>query len=100
MSVKELHVVNFRNLASDKLSLHSDLNFLIGDNGSGKSSLLESLFYLGHGKSFRTNKVESLIQNEFDSFIIPRRIPFGLTFWPIPLQPLIFKLQLPLQVQF
>ena len=70
MSVKELHVVNFRNLASDKLSLHSDLNFLIGDNGSGKSSLLESLFYLGHGKSFRTNKVESLIQNEFDSFII------------------------------
>ena len=70
MSVKELQTVNFRNLVADKLTLHPDLNFLIGDNGSGKSSLLESLFYLGHGKSFRTNKVESLIQNDFDAFII------------------------------
>lgn len=70
MSVKELQTVNFRNLVSDKLFLHSDLNFLIGDNGSGKSSLLESLFYLGHGKSFRTTKIESLIQNGFDAFIV------------------------------
>lgn len=70
MSVKELHTINFRNLASNKLALHSDLNFLVGDNGSGKSSLLESLFYLGHGKSFRTSKVDSLIQIGFDDFII------------------------------
>ena len=70
MSVKELQTVNFRNLVSDKISLHSDLNFLIGDNGSGKSSILESLFYLGHGKSFRTTKVESLIQNGLDNFIV------------------------------
>jgi DNA replication and repair protein RecF len=70
MSVKELQTVNFRNLASEKLILHSDLNFLVGDNGSGKSSVLESLFYLGHGKSFRTTKLDSLIQNGFDDFII------------------------------
>ncbi|MEW6989581.1 DNA replication/repair protein RecF [Colwelliaceae bacterium 6441] len=70
MSVSELYTENFRNLASAKVFLHSDLNFIVGDNGSGKSSLLESIFYLGHGKSFRTSKVESLIKHNSNVFVI------------------------------
>lgn len=70
MSVTELFTANFRNLESSKIALHNDLNFIIGDNGSGKSSLLESLFYLGHGKSFRTSNIESLINTQFSDFII------------------------------
>ncbi|MCO4799922.1 MAG: DNA replication/repair protein RecF [Colwelliaceae bacterium] len=70
MSVVELQTVNFRNLDNSKTLLHPELNFLIGDNGSGKSSILESLFYLAHGKSFRTSKSDSLIKNSFDDFII------------------------------
>ena len=70
MSVKQFSTFNFRNLKHEKIELHSDLNFIIGDNGSGKSSILEALFYLGHGKSFRTNKNESLIANGFDLFAI------------------------------
>jgi len=70
MSVEQFSTVNFRNLKQSKISFHSDLNFIIGDNGSGKSSILEALFYLGHGKSFRTNKNESLISNGHDEFAI------------------------------
>ncbi|WP_206485922.1 DNA replication/repair protein RecF [Thalassotalea sp. G2M2-11] len=70
MSVKELQAFNFRNLDSSKILLHEKLNFFIGDNGSGKSSLLESLFYLGHGKSFRSANVNSLINVANDSFVI------------------------------
>lgn len=70
MSVKELQTINFRNLASSKILLHSDLNFLLGNNGSGKSSFIESLFFLGHGKSFRTTNVNSLIKSGFNDFII------------------------------
>lgn len=70
MSVEQFSTFNFRNLKQDKIHLHNDLNFIIGDNGSGKSSILEALFYLGHGKSFRTNKSESLISNGRDQFSI------------------------------
>ena len=80
MSVCELQTANFRNLHSDKVFLHSDLNFLVGDNGSGKSSVLESLFYLGHGKSFRTTNIESLIQANFDSFIVSAKTESNLQF--------------------
>lgn len=70
MSVHELHAYNFRNLTADKVVFHEKLNFVLGDNGSGKSSLLESLFYLGHGKSFRSTNVNSLINVNSDHFIV------------------------------
>ncbi|MDP7593528.1 MAG: DNA replication/repair protein RecF [Litorilituus sp.] len=61
MAVARLITQNFRNLQGNTIDFNSKLNFFIGDNGSGKSSLLEALFFLGHGKSFRTTKVESLV---------------------------------------
>ncbi|GLX78499.1 DNA replication and repair protein RecF [Thalassotalea insulae] len=70
MSVKELQAFNFRNLSTAKVNFHSKLNFFIGGNGSGKSSLLESLFYLGHGKSFRSTNVNSLINTSSDNFVV------------------------------
>lgn len=70
MSLAEIYLTNFRNLKATKLELHSDLNFIVGDNGSGKSSLLEALFFLGHGKSFRTNSSEHLINSNSDEFVI------------------------------
>jgi len=60
MSVAKLTTFNFRNLLSTTIDFHPKLNFFIGDNGSGKSSLLEAVFFIGHGKSFRTSKVEHL----------------------------------------
>ena len=70
MSVKDLTTFQFRNLVGSKTSFHPNLNFLVGDNGSGKSSFLESLFYLGHGKSFRTSTVGNLIVNGGDKFVV------------------------------
>lgn len=60
MSVVKLNVHNFRNLDNKAVVFHPEFNFFIGENGSGKSSLLEALFFLGHGKSFRTSKIDAL----------------------------------------
>ncbi len=70
MSVIKLTTQNFRNLSSLSINFHPNLNFIIGDNGSGKSSLLEALFYLGHGKSFRTSKVDSLACHDTQNFVV------------------------------
>lgn len=70
MAVNQLLVNNFRNLDNSHTDFHPDLNFIVGDNGSGKSSLLEALFFLAHGKSFRTNRSENLITANTNSFVI------------------------------
>ena len=70
MSIDKLTFSNFRNLENNTIALHADLNFFLGKNGSGKSSLLETLFYLGHGKSFRTAKFENLVRNGQSDFVV------------------------------
>jgi len=70
MSVARLTTYNFRNLSSTTIDLHPNLNFFVGNNGSGKSSLLEAIFFLGHGKSFRTSKVEHLASYDTDNFVV------------------------------
>jgi DNA replication and repair protein RecF len=73
MSVVKLVTNNFRNLNDATIDFHSQLNFFVGDNGSGKSSLLEALFFLGHGKSFRTSKLDALACHEKTNFVVSVR---------------------------
>lgn len=73
MSVVKLTAHNFRNLKSISLDFHPDLNFVIGDNGSGKSSLLEAVFYLGHGKSYRTSNLVNLVNFQESQFTVSIR---------------------------
>lgn len=70
MSVAKLFTQNFRNLDGAAINFHPQLNFFVGDNGSGKSSLLEALFFLGHGKSFRTTKTDALVCHEKTNFVV------------------------------
>jgi len=50
----KLRVFQFRNLADQELFLSPDTNLFVGPNGHGKTNLLESIYLLGFGKSFRT----------------------------------------------
>ncbi|MEI6893665.1 MAG: DNA replication/repair protein RecF [Colwellia sp.] len=70
MTVVKLTTHNFRNLSSTVITLHPTINFFVGDNGSGKSSLLEALFFIGHGKSFRTSRVEHLASYDTKYFVV------------------------------
>jgi len=70
MSVVKLVTNNFRNINNGTINFHSACNFFIGENGSGKSSLLEALFFIGHGKSFRTNKIDNLVVHDESNFAL------------------------------
>lgn len=58
MAISRLLVQNFRNIAQTDLEFESKFNFIVGNNGSGKTSLLEAVYYLAHGRSFKECGVE------------------------------------------
>lgn len=66
--LKSITLSGFRNLNPITLELSPHINLFFGDNGSGKTSFLESLYYLCLGKSFRAANSNKLIQNGEDSF--------------------------------
>ena len=64
MSVHRLVFSALRNLSQLDLQLAPHLNWLIGPNGSGKTSFLEGVHLLCTGRSFRTSKLNHLINRE------------------------------------
>ncbi len=54
MHLRRLRTFQFRNLEEQHLHLSSGTNLFVGPNGQGKTNLLESVYLLGYGKSFRT----------------------------------------------
>jgi len=68
--LKKLSISNIRNLVSASLEPSSGLNLIYGANGSGKTSLLESIYLLGRGKTFRSNAKAPIIQNEAEECVV------------------------------
>ncbi len=48
--------------------LHRGLNYLVGENGAGKTSVLESIVVLAKGRSFRSGPISALIGPKEDRF--------------------------------
>lgn len=79
MHLNRLCVTNFRNITQAEISPHPYLNWIVGNNGSGKTSLLESIFTLCRGRSFRSSRGAVLVnQNKmsmqcFGKFVEPNK---------------------------
>lgn len=63
MALVRLDVDDFRCLERVRLTLDPRYNLFVGPNASGKTSVLEALFCLGRGRSFRTRRNELLIRH-------------------------------------
>src|SRR5690348_6938511 len=70
MSLSRLVLRDFRCFASLELDLAPRANLILGDNASGKTSLLEAFFVLSRGRSFRTSKTENLVRQGAEGFLI------------------------------
>ena len=62
MSLLRLNITALRNLGAVSISPSPRINILTGDNGSGKTSLLEAIHLLGLARSFRTTRHQPVIQ--------------------------------------
>ena len=74
MSIEQLEIANFRNLENVSLIPSPKLNAIIGNNGSGKTSLLEAIYFLGTAKSFRTPHSKQAITFGKSQFVVFGRI--------------------------
>ena len=62
MILQRLKIVNYRNYTNSNFEFHKHLNFINGENGSGKTSILEAVHFLALTKSFRTNKDSDVVK--------------------------------------
>lgn len=70
MPLSSLTIQDFRNIESAELELSPSVNLIFGQNGSGKTSLLEAINYLSSAHSFRTQNIEALIRHGQKSFTV------------------------------
>ncbi len=73
MPINRVYLENFRLFKTKDLIFSKDKNFIQGLNGSGKTSILESIEILVNSKSFRTVKSKECINHKSDSFQISLR---------------------------
>ena len=62
MRLLSLEVTNYRNIASARLEPGRELTVICGNNGQGKTNLLEAIWLLTGGKSFRGGKDAELVR--------------------------------------
>lgn len=86
MLLKELRILQLRNLSDHSLTPAAGLNLLTGPNASGKTAVLEAIYLLARGRSFRTHRIRELIQHQSERLQVTaqietatgRQVPVGL----------------------
>jgi DNA replication and repair protein RecF len=85
MTLRRVQVTDFRCLHQANLELDPQFTLISGPNASGKTSLLEAIYVLGRGRSFRTRNLEHLIRTGAERMLIvgeaevsDRRVTFGI----------------------
>lgn len=70
MGLQKVKIDNFRCLESVEFAPDARINLITGENGAGKTSILEALFFLSRGRSFRPGQAQGLIRAEAEEFTV------------------------------
>ena len=74
MIIQELRVQHLRNLIDICIHPGNGINLIYGDNASGKTSIIEAIYLLGRGKTFRDSRQENIIQEGANETVVFARI--------------------------
>lgn len=87
MQITSLDLQNYRNISSLSAAFNSGCNIIYGENGQGKTNILESIYMCGYGRSHKNSKEkeiikqgceESHIKAEFQSSLTSQRVDIHL----------------------
>jgi DNA replication and repair protein RecF len=83
MSLGRLDIREFRCIESADLEFDARCNLIGGPNASGKTSLLEAIFFLGRGRSFRAPHNQALIRKGARDLTLAGRLESALAVRPL-----------------
>ena len=78
MYIPHLEIFQVRNLQSLKIDCHPLANIIYGVNGSGKTSLLEAVYLLGRGRSFRHRDLRLVVNHQAEELVVSAKIKKGM----------------------
>lgn len=70
MLISDLELLNYRNYPKLNVIFTSGLNVIVGDNGVGKTNVVEAIHLFAFAKSFRTNDTKALIKHDTAKAIV------------------------------
>ncbi|MGL5956558.1 MAG: AAA family ATPase, partial [Brevinema sp.] len=70
MFLEQLRLINFRSFSELTIPLFAQVNCLVGNNGSGKTNLLEGIYLLSSNRGFRTGDRKELTKRSTDGFFL------------------------------
>ena len=74
MILQKLDIYNVRNIKQACIQPSPTINFIYGNNASGKSSLLEAIFILGRARSFRSTSMSQVINLSEDKLVVSGKL--------------------------
>ncbi len=70
MILKKLSLTNYKSIGALELDFNSSINCFVGDNGIGKSNIIDSIYHLAFGKSYFNPSANENIKFGTDFFVI------------------------------
>ncbi len=74
MEIQHLTTESFRNLAPNRVEFHPRLNLIVGENGQGKTNLLEAIALLAGRPSFRTHDLRAVARRDGVDAVVSARV--------------------------
>jgi DNA replication and repair protein RecF len=70
MVLKDLSIINFKNISQKQFSFNAKINCFVGRNGIGKTNILDGIYLLAFGKSYFNPITKQNIQHGEDFFVV------------------------------
>ncbi len=70
MHLKKLSLYNFKNFEEKQFDFDQKINCFVGNNGVGKTNVLDAIFFLAFGKSYFNNNIRQIVRFEQSGFSI------------------------------
>ncbi len=70
MTIDNISIIDFKNIGDERLELSPEINCFVGDNGAGKTNILDAVHYLALARSMQTLSDSQVVRHGKEAFII------------------------------
>ncbi|MCM4154447.1 DNA replication and repair protein RecF [Gramella sp. AN32] len=70
MHLKHLNLINYKNLNAEEFDFDEKINCIVGNNGIGKTNVLDSIYHISFGKSYFNPITSQNINHNADFFVV------------------------------